>query len=89
MEYTTIQNRDIRQIYLNRASAAFDRWNETLRRMEEKQGDTAVVRRAKKQLRVVERRLKEVKLLGGAEPKRFTNLERGLMEMERLCVNYM
>lgn len=89
MEHATIQNRDVRQFYLERASAEFARWNETLRRMEEKQGETADVRRAKKQLRVVERRLSEVKRQGGAEPNRFTNLERGLMEMERLCAKYL
>lgn len=89
MEYTTIQHRDIRQVYLDRASAEFRRWNETLQRMEREKGDTVDVRRAKKQLRVVERRLKEVHQHGGAEPNRFTNLERGLMEMERLCAKYV
>ena len=89
MEHATIRNRDIRQVYLDRASAEFDQWNVTLQRLEAKHGETVDVRRAQKQLSVVERRLQEVRQYGGAEPNRFTNLERGLMEMERLCAKYM
>src|SRR3989338_2961676 len=44
MEHATIRNRDIRQVYLDRASAEFDQWNVTLQRLEAKHGETVEVR---------------------------------------------